>query len=78
MLNDPDAKGIKTLDKDLQRIARLEEAVVFTARPLVAPGIAIVFMALTGLAAATVMGAGPGVLHGDLRQSNGPGCGEHA
>lgn len=60
MLNDPGAKGIKTLDKDLQRIVRLEEAVAFTSRPLVAPGIAIVFMALTGLAAATVMGAGPG------------------
>ena len=57
---DPTAKGIKTLDKDLQRIARLEEAMAFAGRPLIAPGIAVVFMALTGLAAATVMGAGPG------------------
>jgi len=55
--NDPNAKGIKTLDKDLNRIWLLEQATAFTSRPLVGPGIAGVFMILAGLAAATVMGA---------------------
>ncbi|MCB1396276.1 MAG: inorganic phosphate transporter [Rhodobacter sp.] len=58
--NDPNAKAIKTLDKDLNRISLLEQATVFTSRPLVGPGIALVFMVLTGLAAATIMGASPG------------------
>jgi PiT family inorganic phosphate transporter len=57
---DPNAKGIKTLDKDLGRISLLEQATAFTARPLVGPGIALVFMVLAGLAAATIMGAGAG------------------
>ena len=59
-VNDPRAKAIKTLDKDLGRINLLEQATAFTARPLVGPGIALVFMVLAGLAAATVMGASPG------------------
>ena len=57
---DPNARAIKTLDKDLKRIGLLEQATAFTARPLVGPGIALVFMALAGLGAATVMGAGTG------------------
>ncbi|WP_370205616.1 inorganic phosphate transporter [Pararhodobacter marinus] len=57
---DPTAKGIKTLDKDLGRIGLLEQATLFTSRPLVAPGIAMVFIVLAGLAAATIMGAGTG------------------
>lgn len=57
MQNDPNARGIKTLDKDLNRISLLEQATAFTARPLVGPGITGVFMVLAGLAAATVMGA---------------------
>lgn len=57
---DPNARAIKTLDKDLNRIGLLEQATMFTARPLVGPGIALVFIALAGLAAATVMGAGAG------------------
>ncbi|MCB1361073.1 MAG: inorganic phosphate transporter [Rhodobacter sp.] len=57
---DPNAKAIKTLDKDLKRIGLLEQATAFTARPLVGPGIALVFMALAGLGAATIMGAGTG------------------
>ncbi|WP_127107100.1 inorganic phosphate transporter [Pararhodobacter zhoushanensis] len=57
---DPNAKAIKTLDKDLGRIGLLEQATMFTARPLVGPGIALVFMALAGLAAATIIGAGTG------------------
>lgn len=58
--NDPHAKAIKTLDKDLNRISLLEQATAFTARPLVGPGIALVFMVLAGLAAAAVMGASTG------------------
>ena len=57
---DPTAKAIKTLDKDLGRIGLLEQATLFTARPLVGPGIALVFIVLAGLAAATIMGAGTG------------------
>lgn len=30
---DPTAKGIKTLDKDLRRIALMERALVYTSRP---------------------------------------------
>lgn len=58
--SDPKARAIKTLDKDLGRIGLLEQATAFTARPLVGPGFALLFMALSGLAAATVMGAGAG------------------
>lgn len=58
--SDPSAKAIKTLDKDLGRISLLEQATAFSSRPLVGPGIALVFMVGAGLAAATVMGAGPG------------------
>ncbi len=57
---DPTAKAIKTLDKDLGRIGLLEQATLFTARPLVGPGIALVFIVLAGLAAATIIGAGTG------------------
>lgn len=57
---DPKAKAIKTLDKDLNRITLLEQATAFTSRPLVGPGIALLFMVLAGLAAATIMGAAPG------------------
>lgn len=57
---DPRAKAIKTLDKDLNRISLLEQATMFTSRPLVGPGIALVFIMLAGLAAATIMGAGAG------------------
>jgi PiT family inorganic phosphate transporter len=52
----------KTLDKDLGRIDRLEEATHFVARPLVAPGIALAFVALTGIGAAIFFGAQPGAL----------------
>ena len=57
---DPKAKGIKTLDKDLRRISRMEQALAYTARPLVALGVALVFVALAGLAAMILMGGQPG------------------
>jgi len=52
----------KTLDKDLGRIDRLEEASHFVARPLVAPGIALAFVVLAGIGAAVFFGAQPGAL----------------
>ncbi|MBW6505916.1 MAG: inorganic phosphate transporter [Rhodobacteraceae bacterium] len=49
----------KTLDKDLGRIDRLEEATHFVGRPLVAPGIALAFVVLAGIGAALFFGAQP-------------------
>lgn len=49
----------KTLDKDLRKIGRLEEATQFVSRPLVAPGIALAFIVLAGVAAAMLMGIQP-------------------
>ncbi|MDV7271222.1 anion permease [Thioclava sp. A2] len=49
----------KTLDKDLKRIGRLEEATAFVSRPLVAPGIALAFIIFVGLLSAALMGAQP-------------------
>lgn len=52
-------KSWKTLNKDLGRITALEQAVAYTARPLVAPGIALAFMALTGIVTAMLIGFDP-------------------
>jgi len=52
----------KTLDKDLDRIGALEEASLFVARPLVAPGLALVFIVLATVVAALVIGAAPSAL----------------
>src|SRR5690606_36459261 len=49
----------KTLDKDLRKIGRLEEATQIVSRPLVAPGIALAFIVLAGVAAAMLMGIQP-------------------
>lgn len=57
---DQSPKAIKTLDKDLGRIGLMEQAVILTSRPLVAPGIALAFIAIVGVAAAAFMGAQPG------------------
>ncbi|MEI4473130.1 inorganic phosphate transporter [Frigidibacter sp. MR17.24] len=46
----------KTLDKDLGRIGRLEEAAMFIARPLVAPGLALAFVVLATVGALAVFG----------------------
>lgn len=52
-------KSWKTLNKDLERISALEQAMAYTARPLVAPGIALAFMALTGIVTAVLIGFDP-------------------
>ncbi|MDF2141809.1 inorganic phosphate transporter [Paenirhodobacter sp. CAU 1674] len=58
----PPVNQWKTLDKDLRRIGHLEEATQFVARPLVAPGIALAFIVLVGVAAGILMGSQPGNL----------------
>ncbi|MBR9650982.1 inorganic phosphate transporter [Thalassovita aquimarina] len=60
---DPNAGKVwKTLDKDLGRISQFEYAAQYVSRPLVAPGIALVFIVLAGLIAALFFGAGGGTL----------------
>lgn len=58
----PPVNQWKTLDKDLKRIERLEDATQFVARPLVAPGLALAFIVLAGVIAGLLMGAQPGNL----------------
>lgn len=58
MTDDP-LRQYKTLDKDLGRITVFEQATVYVARPLIAPGIALVFMLIVGLAATVTMGHQP-------------------
>lgn len=52
----------KTLDRELKRVGFIEDATAFVARPLVAPGLALVFVALAGVTAAAASGLEPGVL----------------
>ncbi len=59
---EPEARAIKTLDKDLRRIGMMEQALVFTARPLVGPGLALAFLILVAVVATAFMGAQPGTL----------------
>ena len=51
-----DPKSWKTLNKDLERISTLEQAVAYVSRPLVAPGIGLAFMVLVGLVVASFTG----------------------
>ncbi|MFD1794506.1 inorganic phosphate transporter [Paracoccus aurantiacus] len=55
---DSDLKSWKTLNKDLERISTLEQAVAYVSRPLVAPGIGLAFMVLVGLIVASFTGIG--------------------
>nr|WP_272209817.1 inorganic phosphate transporter [Marinicella sp. W31]MDC2875648.1 inorganic phosphate transporter [Marinicella sp. W31] len=58
MSDDPTSQW-KTLDKDLNRLTRLEEATMYTARPLVGVGVSLVFVTLTVVAAAIFTGGEP-------------------
>ncbi|MGR3507450.1 MAG: inorganic phosphate transporter [Paracoccaceae bacterium] len=49
-------KSWATLDKDLNRISRVEYATAYVGRPLVGPGIALAFIVFAGLSAALLMG----------------------
>ena len=54
--NDLEARHLETLDRDLGRFSNLEIATGYISRPLVAPGIAFVFILLAGLVAAVLLG----------------------
>ena len=49
----------KTLDKDLGRIDRLEQATNYVSRPLIAPGIALAFVVCVAIIAAIFSGGSP-------------------
>ena len=59
MSDEPQRRQWKTLDRDLNRIAILENATSYVSRPMVGPGIALVFIVLAGLAAAVLLGTTP-------------------
>ena len=59
MADEPQRRQWKTLDRDLNRIAILENATGYVSRPMVGPGIALVFIVLAGLAAAVLLGTTP-------------------
>ncbi|MEW2911095.1 inorganic phosphate transporter [Leisingera sp. JC11] len=56
MSDAPQRTQWNTLDKDLNRISQLELAASYVSRPLVAPGIALAFIVLAGLAAGVFFG----------------------
>ena len=49
--DDQDARHLETLDRDLGRLSTLEQATAYVARPMVGPGIALIFIVIAGLAA---------------------------
>lgn len=55
----PPVNQWKTLDKDLSRFERLEQATQFVSRPLVAPGVALAFIVLAAVGAMLFLGAQP-------------------
>ena len=59
MAGSPDSKQWNTVDKDLNKISQVEYATAYISRPLVAPGVALAFMVMAGLAAALLFGTTP-------------------
>ncbi|MGZ9809418.1 inorganic phosphate transporter [Pseudoroseicyclus sp. H15] len=57
-----DEPAWSTLDRDLNRLSRLEAAGLYAARPLVGIGLSMVFVALAALAAVVLTGADSGSL----------------
>lgn len=51
-----DPRHLETLDRDLERFSNLELATAYVARPMVAPGIALVFVLFAGIAALLFFG----------------------
>ncbi len=51
-----DPRHLETLDRDLDRLSNLEMATNYVGRPLVGPGISLVFVVLAGLAAMLFFG----------------------
>ncbi len=60
--NDLEARHLETLDRDLGRFSKLENAASYVSRPLVGPGIAFVFIMLAGLVSALALGQGGNTL----------------
>ncbi|MCG7493709.1 inorganic phosphate transporter [Thalassobius sp. Cn5-15] len=60
MSDQPTGKNWPTLDKDLGRISQFERAAGYIARPYIAPGIALIFILLAGLAASVFFGGASG------------------
>jgi PiT family inorganic phosphate transporter len=60
MRDHPTGKNWPTLDKDLGRISQFERAAGYIARPYIAPGIALIFILLAGLAASLFFGGASG------------------
>ncbi|WP_281984498.1 inorganic phosphate transporter [Thalassorhabdomicrobium marinisediminis] len=54
--NSGDARHLETLDRDLARYSTLEVATQYISRPIVGPGIALVFIVLAGLVSAIMFG----------------------
>ena len=51
-----DPRHLETLDRDLDRFSNLEKATSYVGRPLVGPGISLVFVVIAGLVAALFFG----------------------
>ncbi len=56
--NDLEASDLETLDRDLGRFAGLESATARVGRPLIGPGIALIFIAVAALVAGLLLPAG--------------------
>ncbi|WP_120500302.1 inorganic phosphate transporter [Roseovarius sp. EL26] len=54
--NDLETRHLETLDRDLGRLSNLERATAYVARPLVGPGISLVFVVLASLLAMVFFG----------------------
>ncbi len=52
----------RTLDRDLNRVSRLEAATMYAARPLIAVGLSLLFVGIAALAASILTGGQPGGL----------------
>jgi PiT family inorganic phosphate transporter len=53
--NDLEAKHLETLDRDLGRFSSLETASSYVTKPLVAPALALIFIIIVGILAATTL-----------------------
>ncbi|SLN53281.1 Low-affinity inorganic phosphate transporter 1 [Roseovarius albus] len=54
--NDLETRHLETLDRDLERLSNLERATAYVARPMVGPGISLIFIVLASLLAMIFFG----------------------
>lgn len=52
----------QTLDRDLNRLSRIEAATMYASRPLIGVGLSLLFVAVAALAAGLIVGQAPGAL----------------